>query len=297
MKEKWVFTLFRQNVSLAAFTTLKIGGDAKYFWEPDAVQLPEVLKYCSQNKTPVYYLGRGSNVLIDDAGLPGLLICTRKALLNITHRKNLIIAEGGAPMPYLAKYAARLGISGYEFLVGIPGTVGAGVATNAGLSAGFQREIKDVLHSVDVVTQEGNLKSFTAEELSLRYRGSCILDNNYFVIRAYFIITQKANPADIRQQMALHLSDRHRKQPVSKFTAGSTFKKPSVGRPAGWYIDQAGLKGHRIGGAVISKKHANWIENDGTATARDVKQLVSYVQEVVFEKFSIWLEREIIYLP
>jgi len=297
MKEKWVFTLFRQNVSLAAFTTLKIGGDAKYFWEPDAVQLPEVLKYCSQNKTPVYYLGRGSNVLIDDAGLPGLLICTRKALLNITHRKNLIIAEGGAPMPYLAKYAARLGISGYEFLVGIPGTVGAGVATNAGLSAGFQREIKDVLHSVDVVTQDGHLQTFNKEELNFRYRGSCILDNNFFVLRAYFILGQQASSAKIYQQMAWLLSERHRKQPLSKATAGSTFKNPYGGRSAGWYIDQAGLKGYRIGGAVVSLKHANWIENNGTATAPDVKQLVKYIRQKVYSKFSVSLKREILYLP
>ena len=297
VKGRQLVTGLKQNVSLSPYTTWKVGGNAEYFWEPCDRDIEKVMRYCYQMKMPVYYFGRGSNVLVDDAGLRGLTICTRRTLQKIHVDKDVLLVQAGVPLPKLAKFAADSGIRGFEFLIGIPGTVGAGVAINAGLSSNLVREMKDVLINVEVITQDGERLKIAKEDLGLSYRSSEILNKNLFVLCATFAIEDEASPKEIRQIMAEHLAERKRKQPVSKATAGSTFKQPVGGKPAGWYIDRAGLKGYRIGGAVVSHKHANWIENNGGATAKDIRGLIAYVQATVHDTFGISLEREIRYLP
>ena len=286
----------RYNEPLAPYTTWNIGGEAKYFWEPDYERLPDVVRHCTVLKIPVYYIGRGSNILISDKGLNGLVICTKKALQEISFRNGVIEAESGVPLPKLAKFAAKLGFGGYEFLIGIPGTVGGGIVINAGLTAKKRLEISDLLLEAELLYPDGTLRWVPAEDLGMGYRSSNILDSGLFVTRARFRPTPITDEKIIRHKIAEHLADRRRKQPLSKATAGSTFKQPPEGNPAGWYIDQAGLKGTRFGGAKVSEKHANWIENCGNATSDDVLALMNLIIMEVSEQFGVKLENEIRYL-
>lgn len=286
-----------KNVALAPYTTWKIGGPAKYFWEPDIERLHTVVNFCYKKGIPVWYLGRGSNVLIDSKGLDGLLICTKKALQKIEVNEDIITTEAGVPMPKLSKFSANLGWGGYEYLIGIPGTVGAGIAINAGLTSQGRKEIGDVLIDVELMDNEGNKWWEKKEELNLGYRSSNISERNLFVLNARFKATYKATNKEIKHKMAQHLAERRRKQPLSKATAGSTFKQPEGGKAAGWYIDKAGLKVYQIGNAKVSQKHANWIENiGGKATSDEVLDLLRYVEKQVYNKFRIKLIREIDYL-
>jgi UDP-N-acetylmuramate dehydrogenase len=290
------FENIKSEVQLASYTTWKIGGPATYFWEPDAEQLPEVLSFCKINNIKVYFLGRGSNVLISSKGLEGLVICTKRSFQEIVVGDDgIIMAQGGVPMPKLSSFASKLGYGGYEYLIGIPGSIGAGIAINAGLTAHGRREIGDVLLDVELMDKEGNVWKEKAEDMNLGYRSSNIIERGLFVLSARFKATYEASAAEIREKTLVHLKERRRKQPLSKATAGSTFKQPEGGKPAGWYIDQAGLKGYQIGGAKVNEKHANWIENIGSATSADVVNLMSYITEQVKRKFDIYLEKEVKY--
>jgi UDP-N-acetylmuramate dehydrogenase len=286
-----------QNVSLAPLTTWRIGGPAEQFWAASTDGVGPMIRACHEYGVPFYYLGRGSNVLIDDQGLQGMILCTRKSMQNIGLDGDLVVAEAGVPLPTLSKFVANLGVGGFEFMIGVPGNVGAGVAINAGLTAKGVKDVKGVLHSVDVLTREGELLSLSAEDARLRYRGSLILDNGWFVVRARFQLGQRTSPEEIRKHTSDHLAERRRKQPLNKDTAGSTFRQPEGGQAAGWYIEQAGLKEYRVGGAMVSAKHANWIENDGSASSDDVRQILHDIRERVHEHFGVWLEREVRILP
>jgi len=289
-----IYSGINKGVELAPYTTWKIGGPATYFWEPDVERLPKVFKYCQNNNIKVYFLGRGSNVLIDSKGLDGLVICTKRTLQHIeVDDEGIITAHSGVPMPKLSNFASKLGYGGYEYLIGIPGSVGAGIAINAGLSAHGRREIGDVLIDVELMDEQGNISTEKADELALSYRSSNIPNRNLFVLSARFKATYKASAEDIREKTVEHLKERRRKQPLSKPTAGSTFKQPYGGKSAGWYIDQAGLKGYSVGGAKISEKHANWIENFDNASCDHVKKLIEIVIAKVEKDFGIILEQEV----
>lgn len=292
-----IFSDIKKEVELAPYTTWKIGGPATYFWEPDVERLSKVISYCQNNKIKVYFLGRGSNVLIDSKGLDGLVICTKRTLQNITVDKyGIITAQAGVPMPKLSNFASKLGYGGYEYLIGIPGSTGAGIAINAGLSAHGRREIGDVLIDVQLMDTLGNIHTEKAEHLELGYRSSNIQERELFVLSARFKATYEASAEEIREKTVEHLKERRRKQPLSKPTAGSTFKQPEGGKAAGWYIDQSGLKGYQVGGAKVSEKHANWIENIDNASYDDVKKIMETVIGKVHKEFGIILEQEVLFL-
>lgn len=286
----------KYDIPLATYTTWKIGGPAKYFWEPTKELLPEVLSFCNDKNIKVWYLGRGSNVLIDSNGLDGLVICTKKALLNIKEENGIITAEAGVPMPALSKFAAKLGYGGYEYLIGIPGTIGGGISINAGLTANGRKEIGDVLIDVELINKKGNIFWEQKDELDLVYRGSNLQKRELFVLSARFKPTYISAEEEIKHKTADHLAERRRKQPLSKPTAGSTFKQPKGCKAAGWYIEKCGLKGKCIGGAKISEKHANWIETTKIATSDDVINLINHVKDVVNDRFNIFLEEEVVIL-
>lgn len=295
--EKDILSLFKRGVNLAEYTTWKIGGEAQFFWEPDINTLGDVFKFCHMNGIQLHMLGRGSNTLISSEGVEGLVICTKKALLQIgLDHEGFIIAESGVPMPKLSKYAANMGWGGYEYLIGIPGTVGAGIAINAGLTANGRKEIGDVLHDVQVMKMDGETRWIKSEDLRLDYRDSTILNGGQFVVKARFKPTYKSSKSEIKHKTAEHLAERRRKQPLSKPTAGSTFKQPNDGKAAGWYIEQSGLKGYKVGDAMVSYKHANWIENLGNATSHDVLLLVEKIRSTVLKEFNIELENEFRYI-
>jgi UDP-N-acetylmuramate dehydrogenase len=286
----------KTGVNLDRYTTWKIGGKARYFWEPNANDLADVIKFCYNKKIKVGYIGRGSNILVDDSGFDGLIICTKRVLNDYEITEDYIEAEAGVPVPTLSKIASKNGYGGYEFLIGIPGSVGAGTAMNAGLTSKERKEIKDILINTTVIKQDGKIVTLNKNEIEFRYRGSKILDEGWYVLKSKFRLGKMVDSEEIRTKTLVHLKDRKSKQPLSKPTAGSTFKQPDGGKAAGWYIDKSGLKGYRVGNAMVSMKHANWIENKGNASSADVKQLIRHIITVVKEKFGITLEREVTYL-
>jgi UDP-N-acetylmuramate dehydrogenase len=287
----------QQDISLASYTSWKIGGTARWLTEPNLDELPEILAWASEREIPIYFLGRGSNVLIDDAGLPGLVILTRNSLTNLRREGDYILAQSGVFLPHLSKFAANEGFSGFEFLIGIPGTVGGAVTMNAGLTVFRPREMTAIVKDFDVLNLDGSIETFTMNDIHAAYRYTDLLDGKRLVLQVRFCLEEEGDPNEIRRNTLDHLSERKRKQPLDKPTAGSTFKSPSGSKGAGWYIEQAGLKGFQIGGARVSPVHANWIENLGNATAADVRQLMAYIQSTVKARMGINLETEVHFLP
>ena len=278
------------NEPMAKHTSFRIGGPAEVMAFPEnADQLAEILKVSTVLDIKPAIIGAGTNILAPDAGLPGLTVCIKDNLSAVeivddTH----IRASAGATMTKAAVFAANAGLSGLEFAHGIPGSVGGGVYMNAGAYGG---EIKDVLASAEVMTYDGKLHTYTAEEMEFSYRHSRLEEQPGIVLSAVFALTPK--PADqIRGYMQELAAKRKASQPLDKPSAGSAFKRP-VGGYAAALIDQAGLKGYRVGGAAISEKHAGFAVNLGDATAEDVKTLLRQVSQKVYEKSGIRLEPEV----
>jgi UDP-N-acetylmuramate dehydrogenase len=285
------------NISLAQNTTWQIGGLAHYLAEPTIDEAPNLLKWAYEQEIPIYFLGRGSNVLIDDAGIPGLVILTRNSFTELRREGNHIIAGSGVFLPHLSKFAAREGFSGFEFLIGIPGTVGGAVAMNAGLTVFRPREMTAIVKDFDVLNLDGSIETLTMKDVNAGYRYTDLLDRKRLVLQVRFRLEEEGDPDKIRRNTFDHLAERKRKQPLDKPTAGSTFKSPPGSKGAGWYIEQAGFKGFQIGSARVSPVHANWIENLGGATAADINQLMSHIQSSVKTRMGINLESEVRFLP
>ncbi len=267
-------------------TSFRIGGNAEVMAFPHNV---EELAALLRQEPQAAILGAGTNVLAPDEGLPGLVICLKDALdgmerLDDTHIRVL----SGVTMSRMAVYAANLGLSGLEFAHGIPGSVGGGIYMNAGA---YGSEMKDVCERVEAVDRQGNLQVFSAEEMGFSYRHSRLEDSGGVVTAAVFRLSP-APCENIRQKMRELMAKRSASQPLDMPSAGSAFKRP-VGGYAAALIDQAGLKGFRIGGAAISEKHAGFAVNLGGATAKDVRSLLTAVSDRVFEHSGIRLEPEI----
>jgi UDP-N-acetylmuramate dehydrogenase len=284
------------NVLLAPHTTWKVGGAARFLAEPTAGELPSLLGWARKESLPVYVLGRGSNVLVADEGLPGLTVLIRNNLQQFSRSGDFIVAGAGAFLPRLARFAASEGLLGFEFLVGIPGTVGGALAMNAGLSAFRPREMRDIVEDFTVLTPEGEEGTVTMAEVTATYRQTDIQRRSLIITGARFRISGMAEPASIQRDLLEHLEERKRKQPLNKMTAGSVFKSPAVGPSAGHLIEKAGLKGAREGGAQVSEKHANWIENTGAATATQIRRLIDRIQDEVHSRLGVILEPEVRFL-
>jgi UDP-N-acetylmuramate dehydrogenase len=285
-----------ENYPLARLTTWKIGGPAQYLAAPG--ELEEVFRHfrlAHAQGWPVFFLGRGSNVLISDAGLPGLTLHLARSFQKLERQGDMLRAGAGVPLPLLARTAEAWGFAGFEFLAGIPGTVGAAVRLNAGAHG---RCLADVLRRVRVATPKLQLLEFTSDELALAYRSSRLLNfPHWLVVEAEFALAAEAPPAAIRARRREFLAERRARQPVNRNTCGSVFKNPPEGPPAGWLIEQAGFKGRRRGDAVVSPQHANFILNAGRASALHIKGLMGEIQEAVHRQFGIVLEREVVFLP
>lgn len=281
---------------LAPFTAWKVGGPARFFAVPGSLEdVFRLFRQAHRQGEPIFFLGRGSNVLISDAGLPGLTLYLAPSLQKLERHGEFVRAGAGVALPRLAQAAARWGLSGFEFLAGIPGTVGAAVRLNAGAHG---RSLADVLRRVWVATPQLQLLEFQAAELEPGYRRSRLLQfPHWLVVEAEFALEAEAPPEDIRARMQQLLADRRTRQPRNPRNCGSVFKNPPDGPPAGWLIEQAGFKGRRVGDAQVSRKHANFILNQGRATATDIKALIAQIQETVWARFGIRLEREVVFLP
>ena len=296
-------TVFQQKISallpeielsfhepMSRHTSFRIGGPAEVMAFPEtAEELSKILKTSVLLDCKPVILGAGTNVLAPDAGLSGLVICLKDCLDGMEQTgENTIRVMAGVTMTRAAVFAANLGLSGLEFAHGIPGTVGGGVYMNAGAYGG---EICQVCDRVEVMDLDGNVRTFTGDEMDFSYRHSVLEDRPGFVVAAWFTLEKK--PVDeIRGKMKELMAKRSASQPLDKPSAGSAFKRP-VGGYAAALIDQAGLKGFAVGGAAISEKHAGFAVNLGGATAEDVKGLLQQVSDIVFEKSGIRLEPEV----
>jgi UDP-N-acetylmuramate dehydrogenase len=284
------------DVPLGPLTTWKIGGPARYLAAPaDLEDVWGLMGLAQARGWPLFFLGRGSNVLIDDAGLPGLTLHLAKSLQGLEPHGDTLRAGAGVPLPRLAQAAAQLGFTGFEFLAGIPGTVGAAVRLNAGAEG---HSLAGVLSRVWVATPRLQLLEFRADELRLGYRSSLLLNfPHWLVVEAEFTLTQPASPEAIQARMAELRERRRARQPSNPKSCGSVFKNPPGGPAAGWLIEAAGFKGHHRGDALVSRKHANFILNAGHASAAQVKALIHEIQEKVWRTQGVALEREVVWLP
>lgn len=286
----------RENVALAPMTSWKVGGPARYLAEPTEDEAPGLIRWAGERGIPVYFLGRGSNVLVADEGLPGLVLLTRNSMCRLEHDKNHIIAGAGVSLPKLSSFAASIGYSGFEFLAGIPGTVGGATVLNAGLTVFRPREMRSIIQSFDLINLKGEVSLHSMDDVHVGYRQTDLLRGDRMVIRARFKLEEAGDPAKIHQNTLEHLQERKSKQPLNKPTAGSTFRSPPGTKGAGWYIEQSGLKGFQIGGAIVSHKHANWIENTGNATSSDIRDLIAHIEVEVERKTGIRLDPEVRFL-
>lgn len=280
----------RFNESMASHTSFRIGGPAEVMAFPKTAQeLSRLLAWAASEKVQPAILGAGTNVLAPDAGIEGLVICLKDALQGMELLEgDRIRVAAGVTMTRAAVFAAGHDLGGMEFAHGIPGTVGGGVYMNAGAYGG---EIRDICESVDVMSVDGKLSTFSAAEMEFGYRHSRLEDVGGIVVSAVFKLTPKPE-LEVRAVMQDLMTRRKTSQPLDLPSAGSAFKRP-VGGYAAALIDQAGLKGFRVGGAAVSEKHAGFAVNLGGATAQDVQALLTQVSDIVFEKTGIRLEPEV----
>ena len=281
-------TVIRRDEPLAKHTTLRVGGPADVFIEPASeADLAGVVKFCRRRSVPFFVIGRGSNLLVRDGGFRGVVIC----LAHASFRRVEVDGErlrcgAGAKLKNVAVEAKRNGLSGVEFLEGIPGSVGGALRMNAGAMGGATF---DVVESVRLMDLDGAVRNWTAAEMAVEYR-SCATLKNHIALGAVF----KCRPApreEIEQRMKAFSEKRWASQPAAP-SAGCMFKNPAA-IPAGKLIDELGLKGTRVGGAVVSAEHGNFIVNDGEATARDVLELIALLQARAKAERGIELQTEV----
>ncbi len=275
---------------MSKHTSFRIGGPAEIMAFPQSPEaLSQLLKISRILDCNCAILGAGTNVLAPDEGLKGVVICLKDCLDGMERLEDdKIRVSAGVTMARAAVFAAGQGLSGLEFAHGIPGTVGGAVYMNAGAYGG---EISNVCVSVDVMRADGTVETLSAEDMQFSYRHSCLEEAYGIVLGAVFQLTPKPEE-QIRAQMQELMTRRKSSQPLDLPSAGSAFKRP-VGGYAAALIDDAGLKGFQIGGAAVSEKHAGFVVNVGSATAKDVRNLLQAVSDKVYEKSQIRLEPEV----
>jgi UDP-N-acetylmuramate dehydrogenase len=270
-------------------TSFRIGGQAEILVLPQTnSQIIAVIDYARRQQIPYIIMGNGTNLLVKDGGIRGIVIKLAKNFGRISLKGQEMNAQAGASLNGAAELACRKGLKGLEFAAGIPGTFGGAVSMNAGA---YDGEMKDVITSATVLKQDNAIEVWSAEELGFAYRKSRVITEGAVLLEVTLHL-EKDDPAKIRERMNHLLSLRKAKQPLQYPSAGSTFKRPP-GHYAGALIEKAGLKGFRIGDAQVSPLHAGFIINLGNATARDVIRLIEAIQEAVLTQFGILLEPEV----
>ena len=274
---------------MSRHTTFRIGGPADYFVTPsEKEEVRAVIELCRSEGIPYYVMGNGSNLLVGDKGYRGVIIQIFKEMNGIRTEGTKITAQAGALLSKIAAAAYEAELSGFEFASGIPGTLGGAVRMNAGAYGG---EMKQVLKSADVLTTEGEVLTLPAEEMGLGYRTSIVSKMDYVVLEAV-IGLEKGEKDEIRAKMDDLKERRVTKQPLEFGSAGSTFKRPE-GYFAGKLIEDAGLRGFRVGDAQVSEKHCGFVINRGKATAAQVRELMDQVIERVEKNSGVRLEPEV----
>ena len=270
-------------------TTFRVGGPARALVEPGSAEdVKSVVEFCKSEQIPYYIVGNGSNLLVSDAGYRGVIVQIYKEMNEVKVEGDLVKAQAGALLSGIAAKALGAELSGFEFASGIPGTIGGACVMNAGAYGG---EMKDVLESVTVLTDEGKIIELGRNELELGYRTSVIEKKGYIVLGAVLKL-ERGDGEKIKTYMDELKEKRVTKQPLEYPSAGSTFKRPE-GYFAGKLIEDAGLRGFQVGGAQVSEKHCGFVINRNHATAADIMELMRQVQIRVKENSGVDLEPEV----
>lgn len=277
---------------MSKHTTFRIGGEADCFLQIEsAEQLRGIQEYLQKLEIPYFILGNGSNILVSDKGFSGVVLEIADKMSNIRVENNCLIVQAGVLMSKIARVAYENSLTGFEFAAGIPGTIGGGVVMNAGAYGG---ELKQVVTAVTVLDKEGNLLELDNDTMEFGYRTS-VIKNHPFIVTEVRIQLQPGQKDTIKATMDDLGARRREKQPLEYASAGSTFKRPE-GYFAGKLIMEAGLRGYQVGDAKVSEKHCGFVINTGSATAEQVKQLMSHVQAEVKKQFGVDLEPEVIFV-
>lgn len=274
---------------MSRHTTFRVGGMADYFIMPGIEQVADVVALCKKNQMPYQVIGNGSNLLVSDQGIRGVVIALSGMYAkDIRVDGEYMTVQAGTMLSQAANEAYQAGLGGLEFAAGIPGSVGGAVVMNAGAYGG---ELKDVIVQVKALTQNGQVLTLSNSQLEFSYRHSCILSRGLIVLEAEFALRPKPKE-EIHSLMEDLKTRRIEKQPLEYPSAGSTFKRPA-GHFAGKLIMDAGLAGFSIGGAEVSKKHCGFVINTGNATASDILALIHHIQREVQQQFGVALEMEV----
>lgn len=277
---------YEENALMSAHTTFKIGGPARILIQPE--NIGQISALVREKSLPLYFIGRGSNLLVTDKGINGAVVVLGNGFSDVEVQGNVLVCEAGASLTKVCQTALRQSLSGVEFAYGIPGTVGGAVYMNAGAYGG---EVKDVILWAEYIDKNGELHRLEKDELDLSYRHSCFSGGEDCIVRAAFELIP-GNADEIKAKMDDLMGRRKDKQPLEYPSAGSTFKRPE-GAFAAALIDQCGLKGMRVGDAMVSEKHAGFLVNAGKATCAEMDELIGKVRDIVAEKTGYHLETEV----
>jgi len=280
----------KYNEPMSKHTTMKVGGPVDIMVSPDTVdEIIDVIKYAKENSIPVKVIGHGSNIVVSDLGVEGIIIKLTCNMSDITIDGEYLIATAGTSMPKISVYAKKNLLGGFEFACGIPGTIGGGVKMNAGAYGG---QLSDILVSCKYLDNELNLQEIENKDMRHSYRHSIFIDYlNYIILEAKFKL-HNSNFEDIDTKIKENNLSRKTKQPLEYPSAGSVFRRPE-GYFVGKLISDCNLRGTCIGGAQVSEKHTGFIVNKGNATCEDVRNLIKHIQETVYKKFSVELKTEV----
>ncbi|NLC87970.1 MAG: UDP-N-acetylmuramate dehydrogenase [Clostridiaceae bacterium] len=276
---------------MANHTSFKVGGKADFWIKIKTIEeLRYIIEYTKKNDIPLTIVGNGTNLLVKDEGIRGITISLDFDNIKIEENdENInVIVGSGVKLPMLAMILQKNAIEGFEFASGIPGTIGGAIRMNAGA---YGKEMKEIVKVAQYIDESGNIKLLQNEDMDFSYRHSRFKEKQDIIIEATLQL-KKGNIDEIKQKMCIYKNTREEKQPIDKPSAGSTFKR-GTNYIAAQLIDQAGLKGYKIGGAEVSLKHAGFIVNTGNATAKDILNLVDYIIKTVYDKFGKVLELEI----
>lgn len=270
-------------------TSFKIGGSADFLVTPRTVdQIQNLIKTLKKENIPVFIMGNGSNLLVSDKGIRGVVIKLSKNFSSFSISGDEVTAQSGILLSTLSKSIVNESLSGFEFASGIPGTIGGAVTMNAGA---YDSEMKNIVEEVVAIDMDGNIKTFTNQEMNFRYRKSRVTDETLVVLEAKLKL-EKGNIEDIKAKIDDFTVRRTTKQPLTAYSAGSTFKRPE-GYFAGKLIEDAGLKGIIMRNAAVSSLHSGFVINTGDATCENILELIEFIKLTVFSKFGVMLEEEV----
>lgn len=286
--------LIHPSRSLANYTSYRVGGNAEWYVEPRSYQeIQAVFEWLKAKQLPLIFLGAGSNLLVSDRGISGLVFHTRYLRhCQFEEEEKLVKVGAGYPLPKLAWQLAKRGWQGLEWAVGIPGTIGGAVVMNAGAHQGC---MADVLINAKVAYPDGRLAQLSREELNYSYRSSFLQGQQILVLEATLKLKNFLGREKMMELNSQNFQQRKSTQPYDKPSCGSVFRNPQP-KAAGWLIEQIGLKGYKIGDAQVAHRHANFIINCGQATADDIFRLIRHVQEKVEHHWAIALHPEVKFL-